>query len=74
MSRRYSAASASNRRTIKPTKDLLDQRVEDLQAAMKRLRQLETLTSALALTRLSLGLSTAWPDRRQVIFESDGSD
>lgn len=74
MSRRYSAASASNRRAIKPTKDLLDQRVEDMQAAMKRLRELETLTSALVQTRLSLGLSTAWPDRRQVIFESDASD
>ncbi|TVP93839.1 MAG: hypothetical protein EA381_21055 [Planctomycetaceae bacterium] len=70
VSRQYSAASVSVRRQLKPSKDLLDQRVSLLQETMQQIRKLQTLAAGVAESRLNLSLSTAWPDFRQTLFET----
>jgi len=70
VSRQYSAATANVRRQLKPSKDLLDQRVSLLQETMQQIRKLQTLSAGVAESRLKLSLSTAWPDFRQTLFET----
>lgn len=69
LARQYSLATSTVRRQLKPAKESLDQQVLGLQDTMTRLRKLNDLANALTGIRLKLGLSTAWPERRQVIFE-----
>lgn len=69
LARQYSLATSTIRRQLKPAKETLDQQVLGLQDTMTRLRKLNDLANALTGIRLKLGLTTAWPDRRQVVFE-----
>ena len=69
LARQYSLATSTIRRQLKPAKETLDQQVLGLQDTMTRLRKLNDLANALTGIRFKLGLTTAWPDRRQVIFE-----
>lgn len=69
ITRRYSAATPAARRPLKPAKDGLDQRVQLLQQRMQLIRKLQTLAAGVAESRLKIGLSTAWTDRRQTLFE-----
>lgn len=69
LARQYSLATSTVRRQLKPAKESLDQQVIGLQDTMTQLRKLNDLANALTGIRLKLGLSTAWPERRQVIFE-----
>jgi hypothetical protein len=69
LARQYSLATPTVRRQLKPAKETLDQQVLGLQDTMTRLRKLNDLANALAGIRFKIGLTTAWPDRRQVVFE-----
>lgn len=69
LARQYSLATSTVRRQLKPAKETLDQQVLGLQDTMTRLRKLNDLANALTGIRFKIGLTTAWPDRRQVVFE-----
>lgn len=70
LERHYQNATTSERRSIRPLKENVEQAVTQLRSVLQQLQQLNILHSAVAATsHLQLTLTTDWPDGPQTILE-----
>lgn len=66
----YRNATTSEKRSIRPVKENIEQAVTQLRIVLQKLQQLNILHSAIAATsHLQLSLTTQWPDGPQTILE-----
>jgi hypothetical protein len=66
----YRNATTSERRSIRPIKESIEQAVAQLRSILQQLQQLNILHSAVVATsHLQLTLTTDWPDGPQTILE-----
>jgi len=67
----YRNATTSDRRSIRPLKESVEQAITQLRSILQQLQQLNILHSAVVATsHLQLTLTTNWPDGPQTILES----